>query len=289
MGEKLEVPKGNGPYVFRIHGQVYHCTYSLHPNEKERRKYGQLYIIDSHEAVQERLNNKYNNKCLPKLLTEIDILLRDINPFAKAFKMMRDFEIEENERAESLNVPVRNIEMWIKRDRLLNQKQFNIPHCNEVAIIFVSEDGELPMERDICIHPKDSKSIPISSLSANVDPMTYPLMFPRGDPGWTVNLMNTKGTRNVTTLQYYMYRLSYRKNFNPCLRLGKLTQQFVVDVWSKVEGERLKYIRLQQTKLRAELYCGLMDYINNKAKDENIRPGKMVILPSTFIGGPRAY
>ncbi|XP_043473610.1 uncharacterized protein LOC122505828 [Leptopilina heterotoma] len=179
--------------------------------------------------------------------------------------------------------------MWIKRDRSLNQKKFNVPSCNEVAVVFVSEDGEPPMERDICIHPKDSKSIPISTLSPNVDPMTYPIMFPAGDPGWTVNIKHTQGNRNVTPLQFYMYRLSYRGTFNPCLALGKLTQQYIVDVWSKVEGERLKYIRLQQKKLRAELYCGLMDYINNKAKDENVRPGKMIILPSTFIGGPRSY
>lgn len=60
MGAQLEIPKGNEPYVFRIHGQVYHNTYALHPNDDERRKYGQLYIIDSSEAVHERLNNKFN-------------------------------------------------------------------------------------------------------------------------------------------------------------------------------------------------------------------------------------
>ncbi|XP_051173501.1 uncharacterized protein LOC127289553 [Leptopilina boulardi] len=145
------------------------------------------------------------------------------------------------------------------------------------------------MERDICIYPKNSESIPISSLSANVDPMTYPLMFPSGDPGWTVNIKHIKGNRNVTPLQFYMYRLSYRGTFNPCLALGKLTQQYIVDIWSKVEGERLKYIRLEQKKLRAEMYCGLMDYVNNKVKEENVRPGKIVILPSTFTGGPRSY
>ena len=67
------------------------------------------------------------------------------------------------------------------------------------------------------------------------------------------------------------------------------TQQYVVDVWSKVEGERLKYIRQQQQKFRSEMYCGLMHYISNKAKEENIRPVKIIILPSTFIGGPRSY
>ncbi|XP_051168410.1 uncharacterized protein LOC127286139 [Leptopilina boulardi] len=255
MGAKLEIPKGYGPYVFRVHGQVYHNTYALHPDDNENRKYGQLYILDTNDAVLERLKNKCNEKCLSSIMEEIDKLLREINPYAKAFKMMREVEIVEESLAKSKNKPIRNIEMWIKRDRSLNQSKFNIPSCSEVAVVFVSEDGEPPMERDICIHPKDSKSVPISSLSENVDPMTYPVIG----------------------------------SFNPCLKLGKLTQQYVVDVWSKVEGERLKNIRLQQRKLQAELYCGLMDYIHNKAKDENVQPGKIIILPSTFIGGPRCY
>ena len=53
MGAKLEVPKGNGPFVFRIHGQIYHNTYSLHPNDANKRKYDQLCIIDTNQALQE--------------------------------------------------------------------------------------------------------------------------------------------------------------------------------------------------------------------------------------------
>ncbi|XP_043469512.1 uncharacterized protein LOC122503140 [Leptopilina heterotoma] len=289
MGAKLDVPKGYGPYVFRIHGQVYHDTCSLHPDDGDNRKYGQLYILDTDEAVMERLNNECNKKCLQLLMTEIDILLRDINIYAKSFKMMKELELEEEARAKLMNECPRSIQMWFKRDPKFSQSKYNVPSCNEVAVIFVSEDGEPPIERDICIHPRGSKSIPISSLSTHADPMTYPLMFPSGDPGWTVNMKHTDGVRNITPLQFYMYRLSYRGTFNPCLQMGKLTQQFIVDSWSKVEGERLKYIRFEQKKLRAEMYCGLMDYMNNKATQENIRPGKMIILPSTFTGGPRAY
>ncbi|XP_043481310.1 uncharacterized protein LOC122510603 [Leptopilina heterotoma] len=236
MGAKLEVPKGYGPYVFRIHGQVYHNTYTLHPDDGDNRKYGQLYILDTDEAVMERLNNECNKKCLQLLMTEIDILLGDINIYAKSFKMMKEFELEEEARAKLMNECPRSIQMWFKRDRKFSQSKYNVPSCNEVAVIFVSENGEPPIERDICIHPRGSKSIPISSLSTHADPMTYPLMFPSGDPGWTVNMKHTDGK-----------------------------------------------------KLQAEMYCGLMDYINNKATEENIRPGKMIILPSTFTGGPRAY
>ena len=64
---------------------------------------------------------------------------------------------------------------------------------------------------------------------------------------------------------------------------GKLTQQYIVDAWSKIEGERLKYIRTKQRRLRTEMYCGLMDHIRSRAEKDNIKPRKMVILPSSVV------
>ncbi|XP_043462427.1 uncharacterized protein LOC122498651, partial [Leptopilina heterotoma] len=203
--------------------------------------------------------------------------------------MMREVELEEETRAKLENKPIRDIKMRIKRDRSLNQSKFNVPSCNEVAVVFVSENGEPPVDRDICIHPKGSESIPISILSANADPMIYPLMFPSGDSGWTVNIKQINSFRNVTALQFCLYRLSYRGMFNPCTQTGKLSQQFIVDIWSKVVAGRISFIYKNQKQLRVEMYCGLMDYVHNKANRENVKPGRIIILPSTFTGGPRSY
>ena len=49
---------------------------------------------------------------------------------------------------------------------------------------------------------------------------------------------------------------------------------------------RLYYIRKEQDSFRTEMYKGLMEYVNNKASNSVI--GKMVILPSLFMGSPRA-
>ena len=45
FGAKIAFPPGHGTYCLRIHGQTYHCSNTLHPNEGEDRQYGQLYII----------------------------------------------------------------------------------------------------------------------------------------------------------------------------------------------------------------------------------------------------
>ena len=58
-------------------------------------------------------------------------------------------------------------------------------------------------------------------------------------------------------------------------------------MYVKIESERLNYIRFHQKELRTEEYVHLQDAI---AKDGNIGPhelGKLVILPSGYIGSPR--
>jgi len=59
-----------------------------------------------------------------------------------------------------------------------------------------------------------------------------------------------------------------------------------VDAYATIEQNRLKYLRLNQKKLRADLYQGLQDTI--AAGDNNIVAiGQRIILPSSFTIGPR--
>lgn len=56
-------------------------------------------------------------------------------------------------------------------------------------------------------------------------------------------------------------------------------------MYAKIESERLLFIRLNQQKLRSENYIHLKDAILNDGNVNDV--GKLVILPSTYIGGPR--
>lgn len=65
--------------------------------------------------------------------------------------------------------------------------------------------------------------------------------------------MAKNDTKKISPLQFYVNRLQVRQNvLNPCLKLGKLTQQYIVDAYCKIEAERLSYIRFNQGKLRVE-------------------------------------
>lgn len=87
-------------------------------------------------------------------------------------------------------------------------------------------------------------------------------------------------------MNFYAYRLMVRENSdNFLLRYRRLLQQYVVDMYVKVETERLNFIRFNQAKLRSEEYIHLRDAVNSDVRAADI--GRMTILPATYIGSPR--
>ncbi|XP_043476306.1 uncharacterized protein LOC122507576 [Leptopilina heterotoma] len=56
-------------------------------------------------------------------------------------------------------------------------------------------------------------------------------------------------------------------------------------MYAKIESERLIFIQTHQTQLRAENYIHLQDAIRRDGNLESL--GQVVILPSSFTGGPR--
>ncbi|CAG4932716.1 unnamed protein product [Colias eurytheme] len=117
-------------------------------------------------------------------------------------------------------------------------------------------------------------------------------MLCRGENGYAINISQVDpigGTplrKTVSCMNYYCYRIMTRRNnFNTLLRYGMLTNQYLVDQYAKIESERLAYIRNNQTKLRAENYVHLQDAL--QANEHHNGIGQLVILPSSFTGGPR--
>jgi hypothetical protein len=272
IGAEVSHMSGPGTYCYKIQGQIYHRISAIHPNSGERPKFAQLYILDSEEALNERMNIRSNTTCDRQLMSRLDQLIRRINPFAEAFKMMHELE---NEKGST------DVCMYIRHDRDLDLRRYNASRVNEVAIVFQNVDGEPPFERDIRVFSRSSQTTQqISILSPNCDPMSYPILFPLGDEGWKIGI-------GCTLCEFYSYRFATRDDFNPLLNAGKLTQQFIVDAYVKIEGNNLNFVKQQQSKLRVEQYRGLMDHIMN-SESNNVRAGKAIILPSSFQGSPRA-
>ncbi|ODM86919.1 ATP-dependent DNA helicase pif1 [Orchesella cincta] len=174
---------GAGPKTFVIHGQLYHLTSTAATsNSSSPPTYSQLYFLDPEFATEERLKNSHNTKCKRIIMENIDALLRQINPYAQAFKMMKEVQT---------TTQCQDIRMLIVKDQFQDPRRYNLPTANEVAAVFTSEDG----------------------------------------------------------------------------------------------GQHLTEIF---ANLRVESYLGLMDFVNTQAEQQNLKAGKIFILPSSFGGGKRA-
>ncbi|XP_066924644.1 uncharacterized protein [Clytia hemisphaerica] len=174
-----------------------------------------------------------------------------------------------------------------------DQRRYNAPLHEEVAAVFSGDDGAPPGDMSIVVHPRNAPLRTISIISSIVDPLVYPLLFPRGDPGWDRTLPHvaeraSRQRNHVTQLEYYAYRLAIRRGFSALHLSGKLFQQFIVDAYTKVEGNRLNYHRFHQQEIRADSYQGLVDHLENAAQQRDLNAGQVIVLPSSFSGSPRA-
>jgi hypothetical protein len=67
---------------------------------------------------------------------------------------------------------------------------------------------------------------------------------------------------------------------------ARLFQQLVCDAWASIEQSNLTWVANNQTKIRADLYQGLRDCLNQNPGQDLGQVGR-VILPSSHKGGTR--
>ncbi|XP_065640451.1 uncharacterized protein LOC136073037 [Hydra vulgaris] len=286
---RIAPPSDHGPPCFRICGQIVHRVGNLRPDQNVLPAYCQLYVYDPNTALNFRMEQ--NDCCIRELMEFLQTIISQENPFALAFKNMAEIEDEEVRQAALEGRPTSIVKMSLLEGG--DRRRYNLPSHEEVAIVFVGDDGAPPPSREVVIYPRGQALKTISSMSANQDPMIYPIFFPRGDAGWHEQLEHhpdraTRVRNRVTLSQYYNYRLSVRETFNTIFYGKKLFQQYAVDAYVKIEGQRLAFIRNNQNRLRSEQYDTLYEHVNNAANNLNVRPGRVVILPSSYVGSPRA-
>ncbi|KAF0291134.1 hypothetical protein FJT64_010680 [Amphibalanus amphitrite] len=176
----------------------------------------------------------------------------------------------------------------------------------EVAVLM----GEEPGQHDLVLRRRaDGGTGVLQTIDEShraFDPLHFVLLFPLGTTGWHPATAQApqpgrERQRMVTTLQFYAYRLQIRPHQDDSLhRAGRLFQEFVCMAYAKVEAIRLKYISTHQREIRADLYQSVRDAVAADAElGQQEQPeegreqagvpvvGRRVVLPATFIGGPR--
>ena len=215
--------------------------------------------------------------------------MKEVNPYAQKYCHV-DNVIKEN--------PTEDIKLVLRATgNGVDPRRYNLPTGTDVAIIMPTDSNQSTSKRDIVVyksaeqHPSGNNLMTINTEHPMYDPLMYVLMFPYGDKGYELGIYTSKGRRQkVTAMRYYRYRLMPHSGntFNTIHRMGKLFQQYIVDMYAKIEWERLQYIRYHQRELRADVYQGLADAIQGSdGQVDGLQIGKKIILPSSFTGSAR--
>ncbi|XP_020271613.1 uncharacterized protein LOC109846777 [Asparagus officinalis] len=87
--------------------------------------------------------------------------------------------------------------------------------------------------------------------------------------------------------EYVAFRIQQCQNEGRTLLYsGKLFQTYIVDLLTCIEEDRLHWVRQNQIKIRAELYCGIKDAVY-KGDTQGSQVGQRIVLPPSFTGGTR--
>ncbi|GJW47752.1 ATP-dependent DNA helicase PIF1-like protein [Tanacetum coccineum] len=153
--------------------------------------------------------------------------------------------------------------------RLLSERkttrQYNSPTISEVAALNINDFGDGEPSRDIIVSKNNSGLQRISKLHPSYMALQYPLLFPYGEDG-------------------FHEHIPYHRNTGE--RKTKRGDQYLVDAYTAVEEQRLKWTRNNQDTLRVDLYHNLCDAVT-RGDTSAAGLGKRIVLPRSFTRSPR--
>ncbi|XP_063938004.1 uncharacterized protein LOC108194704 [Daucus carota subsp. sativus] len=300
MGGKIDrsVNDGGGPFCFKLNGQNYHLLGTLKPTDGENPKFCQLYIYDTENEVDNRLNAfPGSNEMDPEIVAALVQMMDDHNKLASGFRMARQrFNLQEPEE----------FRLQLISSQSASGRANHVIASNEVAALIVGNVEDESPYRDLIVETKQLYLKRVYETCAQFMSLQYPLLFPYGDDGFHLNIplhgKPARTTKNVnidadetephhrdkvSMKEYYAYKLMIRPNQGMTMHLGgRLWQQFVVDAFAAVEQYRLDWIRTHQHVIRSDLYKSIRDFIRQGDTDSSTK-GQNVILPATFTGSAR--
>ena len=205
-------------------------------------------------------------------------MLHEVNPYVSHLKHAVD-----RMRAQG----VVDIRMIIRADGCPDPRRYNAPSLPEIAVLLPGGGhSEGVTNRDIVLHAHSGSLKRITETHYAYDSLQYVLLFPLGNDGWHLHIPHIRGRGDVTALEFYSYHLMLRSGLNHLHLSGRLFYQYIVDMYAKIEQQRLNYIKTNQQKIRVDLYIGLADAVSKGDTNAN-ELGRNIILPSSYTNSSR--
>ncbi|XP_065642135.1 uncharacterized protein LOC136073824 [Hydra vulgaris] len=130
--------------------------------------YCQLYVYDPNTALNFRMEQ--NDCCIRELMELLQTIINQENPYALAFKNMAEVE-----DAEIRQAAIEDRQTSVVRMSLLegcDRRRYNLPSHEEIAIVFVGNDGAPPSSREVVIYPR-GQPLKTISIRQTFSPIFY--------------------------------------------------------------------------------------------------------------------
>ena len=259
---------GSFPPTLRVHNHVY-TTMESNFN------YLRTFFFDS--DAEKDISLRSVPPAVLHILKKIQEILLLRNPFHKAIKVAVDSD----------KVPRYKLvfsDTAIADEIGLHRGVLNAPtSATQIGMIMDDVLGTSETYRSLTVEFGSNRTT-IKSSNMFYDAAAYAIYNIDGLSSWHPYLKNDDGSK-ITCLDYYRYKAHSREEHDIVrrdllLHGGKVSLQFWVDMFMKIEEERLDYIRFHQATLKAHLYQKTID-------QDSVTAIPRVILPATFEGSPR--
>ena len=274
-------------------GKVHQRYGPLMSENGEQPQFAQVYIHDPATQHSVRFKNMYLPQSVTKkqrmtishLLKDLQNLMIKVNPYVQDFMLVCEIPDEEIKDGKLL--------ISCKGPPGTHERRYNLQQCfSEVSLLTNSEPN------DLILRKRGGGLRTIYDLHPAAQPLHFTLLFPYGTKGYDGNARQKGGSRRVTPREFFTYHLNMRDHSSDFLfRAKRLFQEYICLCFNTVESQRLKFARNNQKALRADSYKNIKEILKEKVpmidkirKDDfNLKTGRKIILPSSFVGSPRWY
>ena len=171
--------------MFKMNGVVYHRIGPLLPAENFSPKFAQLYMVDSADEVQSRIDvfSREDGGSLdpdPEIVAALITMLNTHHRLVHKFRLARQSLC-------SVDAPKVSIR-FLGDDGGSHGTRFSGPSAGEVAALIVGDLTPQCRKFDVVVESHSGVLKHISALNCNLMALQYPLLFPYGDKSYHLGI-----------------------------------------------------------------------------------------------------
>ena len=298
-----------GTHQFKINGEMRHRVGSLLPGEGQESNFAQIYMLDPEEAAARRLGifPQLDFNTLSGLQRMLCLNNPYVKSFQSVREQLREADVGGRE-APNLEMKINSdgVPDVRRYNAPTGLGQGEIAGFIEEGQAPAPEDAQ--KNREIVIKCREGTLRYISDCHPSYHPLRYPLIWPCGGVGWHPNIPKERQrvmqpiaedielrdrarggvddglipvldaeldggegrAKNVSCRQWLAYHIQDRGDQSHLLKCGKLLQEFAVDGYCQTENQRTGWVRLNQSKIRAECYQNVVEARNEGKGSRNV-------------------